>query len=239
MPIKKLQKFAVFDIDGTIFRSSLLIKLVDELIAKGLFPKSAGKIYHKAYEQWLDRKGDYESYLGKVIKTFDQHIVGLPAKRFEQVCQQVTPREKNRTYRFTRDLVKQLDQQGYVTIAISHSPKPAVEVFCKALGFKRIYGIMYEHDGRGKMTGKKMHSDVILNKQTVLQLAINKLGLTLKGSIAVGDTESDIPMLSSVEKPIAFNPNDKLARHAKQKNWDIIVERKNVIYQVKDFKFLQ
>ena len=32
------RKVAVFDVDGTIFRSSLLIQLVERLIADGLFP---------------------------------------------------------------------------------------------------------------------------------------------------------------------------------------------------------
>jgi phosphoserine phosphatase len=46
-------------------------------------------------------------------------------------------------------------------------------------------------------------------------------------------------MLSSVGNPIAFNPNDALAAHAKKYGWKIIVERKNVIYDLKNFNFLQ
>jgi len=34
MPIKK-RKVAIFDIDGTIFRSSLLVELLEALIAEG------------------------------------------------------------------------------------------------------------------------------------------------------------------------------------------------------------
>jgi phosphoserine phosphatase len=51
-------------------------------------------------------------------------------------------------------------------------------------------------------------------------------------SIAVGDSESDIPLLSSVKNPIAFNPTKQLFNHAKENHWNIVVERKNVIYQL-------
>ncbi|MDP1719050.1 MAG: HAD-IB family hydrolase, partial [bacterium] len=70
----------------------------------------------------------------------------------------------------------------------------------------------------------------ILDKAKILQRAVEKNGLTLKGSIGVGDTASDIAFLSLVDKPICFNPNKKLYDHAKKKKWIIAVERKDVIY---------
>ena len=47
----------------------------------------------------------------------------------------------------------------------------------------------------------------------------------------MGDTEGDIPMLSVVENPICFNPNAKLAEVARANGWDIVIERKDVIYE--------
>jgi hypothetical protein len=37
------RRVAVFDVDGTIFRSSLLIQLVEKLIEKRAFPRKRGK----------------------------------------------------------------------------------------------------------------------------------------------------------------------------------------------------
>jgi len=59
-----------------------------------------------------------------------------------------------------------------------------------------------------------------------------------KRSIAVGDTETDIAMLQLVGKPVAFNPNGLLAKHAKKNSWEVVVERKDVIYQLQKFSFL-
>ena len=52
------RKVAIFDVDGTIFRSSLLIQLVDKLIERGAFPSETEKVYEKARQKWLDREGD-------------------------------------------------------------------------------------------------------------------------------------------------------------------------------------
>jgi phosphoserine phosphatase len=57
--------------------------------------------------------------------------------------------------------------------------------------------------------------------------------LTLKGSVGVGDSEGDISFLEQVENPICFNPNRILYRHALLSGWKVVVERKDVIYEIK------
>ena len=47
------KKFAVFDIDGTIFRSSLTVELVDALIQEDVFSARVRDVYARAYQQWL------------------------------------------------------------------------------------------------------------------------------------------------------------------------------------------
>lgn len=71
-------------------------------------------------------------------------------------------------------------------------------------------------------------------KPAVLTKLIKKHGATSKSSIGVGDSESDIPMLETVETAIAFNPTQLLFEHANAKHWQIVVERKNVIYQLEN-----
>ena len=63
------------------------------------------------------------------------------------------------------------------------------------------------------------------------ELATNH-GAIWAGSIAVGDSESDIAMLASVESPIAFNPTKQLLAHAQAAGWKVVIERKNVIYEL-------
>jgi hypothetical protein len=51
-----MQPVAVFDVDGTVFRSSLTIELVEGLIEAGVFPASARKEYAKEKQAWLNRR---------------------------------------------------------------------------------------------------------------------------------------------------------------------------------------
>ena len=62
---------------------------------------------------------------------------------------------------------------------------------------------------------------------------MEKENLTLAGSIGVGDSESDIAFLKLVERPICFNPNNKLYKYAKSHKWEVVVERKDVVYHLK------
>jgi phosphoserine phosphatase len=61
---------------------------------------------------------------------------------------------------------------------------------------------------------------------------VEKEGLTLQHSVGVGDTESDMPFLEMVSKPICFNPNEKLYKNARRLSWNVVVERKDVIYNL-------
>lgn len=225
------RKVAVFDIDGTIFRSSLLIELVEALILGNVFPSSVRKTYSQEYERWLDRKGSYEKYINAVIRVFDKNIKGVKEKDLVSAVGKVVSFHKNRLYRYTRNLVKELKKKRYYLLAISHSPMYVVGRFGRELGFDKIYGRLLELDAKKRFTGRVLYADLIFDKAKVLKRAVEKEHLTLKGSIGVGDTESDVPFLTIVEKPICFNPNLALYGVAKRNKWRIVVERKDVIYR--------
>ena len=227
-----MKKVAIFDVDGTIFRSSLLIELVEELIKEGVFPKEARKIYQKEFEAWLNRKDTYEKYIMAVVETFVKNIKGVPYKDFMHVAETVVSGKKDRVYRYTRDLVKDLKNKDYYLLAISQSPKGILDEFCDELGFDKVYGRFYELGPEDRFTGEIVDSHLIMNKANIVRRAVEKEGLTLKGSIGVGDTEGDIPVLEMVDNPICFNPNMSLYKAAKRNNWKVVVERKDVIYNI-------
>jgi len=225
-----MKKVAIFDIDGTIFRSSLLIEITEALIQEGIFSKKVIDVYAKAYKNWSNRKDSYDKYIGAVISAFEQNIKGVRYNDFVGVAKKAMVSHQKQVYRYTRELVKDLKKKKYYLLAISGSPKAIVDEFCKKLGFNKTYGRVYELDRDGKFTGKTLHEDLISDKAKVLERAIEKEKLTLVDSVGVGDSESDIAFLKLVKSPICFNPNSKLYRHAKSAKWEIVVERKDVIY---------
>lgn len=229
---EKQKPVAVFDIDGTVFRSSLVLELIERLIERGIFPAATRNHYAREKERWLDRKGDYQEYVAKAVEAFFKEIKGAPFEEVANIAGEIIEEKKNRVYRYTRDLVQKLKKKGYFLLAISHSPRFIVDGFCFEMGFDKMYGFFYEIGPSGRFTGNVEDIDVILNKAAILQRAVRKENLTLEKSVGVGDTESDIPMLEMVETPIAFNPNQKLFKHAQKRGWKVVVERKDVIYEL-------
>jgi len=228
---KKQNKFAVFDIDGTVFRSSLIIELVNKFIEEGLFPKEVQSAYSEEYQRWLDRRGSYEDYINKVVAAYGNHIGGIKLSDAMDVAERMMIFHKNRVYRYTRDLVYKLRKTHFL-LAVSHSPYHVVDPFCRAWGFQKVYAMIYEIDDSEVFTGNIEYEDLIGRKDKILKRAIEKEDLTTRGSVGVGDTEADIGMLKMVSRPIAFNPNKKLYQAARRNRWEIVVERKDMIYKL-------
>src|SRR3989338_2687943 len=214
----KQRRVAVFDIDGTIFRSSLLLELVEALIQAKVFSKYAQAHYLDTWEKWRDREGSYNDFIMSVIEAYKHYIKGVRCADVWRVAERVIEIQKKRTYRYTRDLVKKLAKTHFL-LAISHSPYEAVAPFAKSWGFEKVYAMVYEVDKKVRFTGKTMYEDIIFDKAETLERAVEHESLTLKDSIGVGDTESDIAFLKMVDRPIAFNPSSELYDYAKNKKW--------------------
>ncbi|MCF7815817.1 MAG: HAD-IB family phosphatase [Candidatus Pacebacteria bacterium] len=225
-----MQKVAFFDIDGTVFRSSLFIELVEGCITEGIFPAEAKLGYQKEYDSWRNRDGSYETYIDAVVATFMKHIKGVFYGDFADIGRKVVKEQGRQTYRYTRDLIQDLRGKGYYIVAISQSPKTILDEFCAGYGFDKVYGRIYELGPRDLFTGEVAELELIKNKSLVIERVLEREGLTLEDSIGVGDTEGDIQLLESVETPICFNPNMSLYAYAQKKKWPVVVERKDVVY---------
>jgi HAD superfamily hydrolase (TIGR01490 family) len=228
-----MKKVAFFDIDGTVFRSSLLIELVDGFIKKGSFPALSREDFMEEYVAWRNREGSYEDYIDAVIKTFRNHLKGVHYGDMADIGREVVAIQSRRVYRYTRDLIKDLKKDGYYIVAVSQSPKTVLDDFCFQYGFDKVYGRIYEIGPQDRFTGVVTDEHWIKNKANIVKrLMDNNPELTLKDSVAVGDTDGDIQLLEMVENPICFNPNTTLYEHAKRMKWEVVVERKDVIYHL-------
>lgn len=233
-----MQKVAFFDIDGTIFRSSLLIEIINTLIERGVFPKKATEEIRAKKTAWLDRVGAYDDYLYKVVEIHLKYIKGCREEEIMKAVEDVIYFEKDRVYRFTRDFIKQLKGEGYLLIAISGSPIYLVKEFAAHMGFDRAFGQILEVKN-GLFTGDIVNKN-FRDKESIIKEFEKSEGVEIdfKNSVAVGDTDNDITMLKLVGNPIAFNPNRTFAEYAKNNGWRIVIERKDAIFEVKDFELL-
>ena len=228
----KKTKIAIFDIDGTIFRKNLHFELINELSWMGIFPKEVRSKLTTIYSSWLEHKGTYEDYKQALVDMYAEYIGGVSEADVIKAAKIVIPFQAERTYVFSEDLIKKLREENYYLMVISGSPIEIVEEYNKHhLHFDYVYGSVYEQDEEGKYTGNALYEPVRF-KGKVVQEFVEQNGFTLTDSYGIGDTESDASFLQYVDYPIAFNPNQNLKAIAEAEGWRIIVEKKDVIYEI-------
>lgn len=224
--------FAVFDIDGTLLRWQLYHAVTDRLAKAGHIPASEYKKARDARMVWKKRSGDdsFRSYETTLIRAFESGLKSLSVNDFEDAARAAFAEHKDQVYTYTRDLICELKINGYLLFAISASQAELVGMMADYYGFDDFVATTYEKK-QGHFTGKL---DLIVHKKpALLAQLIDKHDATSEDSIGVGDSESDVGMLEMVERPIAFNPSKKLFQHADSAGWDIVVERKNMVYKLK------
>lgn len=226
-----MRKFAAFDIDGTISRSSLFSQVVDELINTDKLPIAYRAKLDEKYDIYQKRsyKNAFKDYTQLSVDILINNLTKVSVDDYRAAVDRVVPKNAEYFYVYTKNLIISLKKQGYFLIALSGSEMYSVQKFTESFEFDLSIGEYY-HENDGYFTGKI--DQVVHKKDIFLKKLIEEHDLTLKGSYAIGDSSGDIGMLEMVENPIAFNPEDTLFEKAKKEKWKIVVERKNVIYEL-------
>jgi len=226
------RRVAVFDIDGTVFRSGLYRELIFEMVAKGDLPKGMKKEFQRALENWQKRTSEeaFDEFIDASVLAYEKYILDVPFIVVDEAAKRVVKKMGDRVYAYTRGLIEELRGRGYFLVAISGSQIELVARFASKFGFDYYVGQVFERGSNGFYTGKmeKTHRD----KGRILEGVVERNDLTMEGSVAVGDTYGDVELLELVDEPIAFNPDRKLFGIAKEKGWRVVIERKNVIYEL-------
>lgn len=229
--MEKKNRFAVFDIDGTLIRWQLYHAIADSLVRLGFIKPEKFQAIKDARMVWKRREGSdsFKKYEVELVKLYVNILAEITVEQFDEAAQAVFDEYKDQTYAYTRNLITELKKQGYLIFAISGSQTEIIAKIAEHYGFDDFVGRVDERSGQ-KFSGKS--TTPVFNKDVVLAKLVDKHLAIFKGSIGVGDSTSDIKMLELTETAIAFNPEQALFDHAKQKGWKIVVERKNVIYEL-------
>lgn len=228
---ESIKRFAVFDIDGTLIRWQLYHALADALAKSGHIDGKTYRSMQNARMVWKRREysNSFKDYEFQIIKSFEAALKVLEPKQLTEAANAVFNEYKDQTYSYTRDLIKHLKAERYLLFAISGSQIEIVQQIAEYYGFDDFIGTIYTQKA-GKFTGEKILASA--DKAAALRKLIVNHQVSLEKSIAVGDSAGDISMMQMVERPIAFNPDSKLFTHATKVGWEVVVERKNVIYKL-------
>lgn len=225
------RKFAAFDVDGTLFRSGLYREVFYELYKIGALPNDLTEQTTEKHREWRHRihGNAFEEFEVIMINGLDNFLPQLKVNDFDTAVARVIKKKADNVYVYTRNLLKSLQEEGYFTVAISGSQQELVEPFAKRYGFDMWVGQQWERDGEF-FTGniKKTHT----GKDKIVKRIVDEHNLTMDGSYAVGDSNGDSGMLEIVDNPIVFNPTHELYEKAVANGWKIVIERKNISYEL-------
>lgn len=229
-------KAAFFDIDGTLFRNSLLIEHFVKLVENGILDKSIWtKEIGPLYSKYENRLGAYEDYLDKAALFYQKAMVGLDFDTIKKYSDIVIDENKNKVYNITKNAVYNHLEEGFLIFFISGSPDFLVNEFAKIYKATESISTVYEFDEKNRFTGKVLPMwDNESKLQAVYKLR-DKYEIDLEKSYAYGDTNGDITMFDLVGNPHAINPSfeliERLYDNKSLREKSVInIERKDVNY---------
>lgn len=231
-------KAAFFDIDGTIFRNSLMIEHFQKLITfEVIDPEIWYTKVKKVYLEWEKRYGDFEEYLEILAGVYLEELKGVDRSYIDYIAEHVIKLNGDMIYKYSRNQIAWHKEQGHKVFFISGSPDFLVSKMAEKYGATEYRGTLYEVDENNRFTGNIVKMWDSISKLRELNDLIHKYDVDLDNSYAYGDTTGDFSMLKMVGNPVAINPNRELLEEIREdtilkEKATIIVERKNVIYKL-------
>lgn len=230
---------AFFDIDGTLFRNSLMIQHFKRLIKYEVIDPSIW--YNKVknvYEEWEKRYGDFEHYLETLAEVYIEELKGVNKSYIEFIASQVINVSGDMVYKYSRNQIEWHKKQGHKVFFISGSPDFLVSKMAEKYGATEYRGTTYLVDKDNNFTGEIVKMWDSQNKEKVLDEFVGIYDVDLRNSYAYGDTTGDLSMLRMVGNPIAINPNKEFLISIRKdekllEKAIIMIERKDVIYKLK------
>ena len=229
---------AFFDIDGTIFRNSLMIEHFRKLIAfEVIEPEVWYTKVKKVYLEWEKRYGDFEEYLETLADVYVEELKGVDKSYIEYIADHVIKLNGDKVYKYSRNQIEYHKKQNHKIFFISGSPDFLVSRMAERYEATDYRGSIYKVDSQNRFTGEIVKMWDSQSKQREINNILEEYNVDLKSSYAYGDTSGDLSMLKMVGNPIAINPNKELLLSIREdeelsQKTNIIVERKDVIYKL-------
>ncbi len=229
---------AFFDIDGTLYRDSLMIEHFKKLVKYEVFDPYLWHSHVKlTYQMWKKRRGDYDDYMMELAELYINSLKGINMSEIEFIADQVINLKGDSVYAYTRERINWHHRQGHKVFFISGSPQFLVKKMAYKYNATDYRGTEYVTDEDGRFTGTVIQMWDAESKDKAIKNLVDKYNIELSESYAYGDTNGDMSMLSKVAHPVAINPTKELLDNIRQSDYLsrhalIIVERKDNIYQL-------
>jgi phosphoserine phosphatase len=182
-------KLAVFDLDGTLIRPRSSWKYLHQKLGTWKMAKPNAELFYDkkiTWEEWANR----DAKLWKGIGTDE-------IQRIARKC----PITKG-----AKETVHRLRERDFALAIISGGLYFFAERVGQDLNIPYIFANKLDSED-GVLTGEVVNSVTQTNKCEHLSLLLERLGLSLRQTVAIGDDFTMIPVFKIVGLSIAFNPS--------------------------------
>jgi HAD superfamily hydrolase (TIGR01490 family) len=216
-------RLALFDLDNTLLAGDSDYEWGQFLVDRGILEREAYESQNRAYyEQYVAGTLDIHEFLGFALRPLAAHEpADLERWHAEFMAQRIRPMIGRPARELVREHLKAGDLCAIITATNSFVTRPIAREF----GVEHL--IATEPESRnGRFTGK------VAGIPCFREGKIRRLDDWLAGrgqrfgdfaeSILFSDSHNDLPLLERVSRPVAVDPDEKLAARAKERGWAVI-----------------
>ncbi|AKE40421.1 phosphoserine phosphatase [Corynebacterium kutscheri] len=227
LPARITRTAAFFDLDKTIIATNSAYAYGKELLNSGLISPATALEMYLAKTSYMfsghssEQMDASRDQLAAMITGWDvQQLTTLIEKTMHDVvCPAI--------YEEARTLIGSHLASGHDVVIVSASAREIVEPIAKELGVKQVVATDFEKKD-GKFTGTILFYCKGAAKSEAIHELAQRNNYDLAQCFAYSDSMTDLPMLQTVGKPIAVNPDRSLRKYATENGWEIKVFRNPV-----------
>jgi HAD superfamily hydrolase (TIGR01490 family) len=168
-------------------------------------------------------RGADDDATARVLREVKDVLVGVPLTDVSRMTPEVLAAILPRVYPRMLDEVYSHQDAGRATVIVSAAGQGIVEMLARVFEMDAGIGTPYAvgPDGRfdGRLDGPFMYGE---GKVEAIEGFAAENDIDLSESWAYSDSASDLPMLRAVGNPVAVNPDEELARIAREHGWRVM-----------------
>lgn len=211
---------ALFDLDNTLLGGDSDYLWGRFLVEQGIVDGDAYEQQNQHfYDQYKAGTLDIQAFLAFSLRPLAEHP---PAQLYVWREQFLTRLIDPILLPDARALVEKHRAQGDTPVIITATNRFVTAPIAARFGIEHLIATEVEMDGvryTGRTTGIPCFQG---GKVQRLQQWLDEQQADLNGSCFYSDSHNDLPLLEQVAHPVAVDPDDTLAQHARTRGWPII-----------------
>jgi HAD superfamily hydrolase (TIGR01490 family) len=216
-------RLALFDLDNTLLACDSDYEWGQFLVDRGVLDRDAYEAQNAAYyDQYVTGTLDIHEYLGFALRPLAQHTPeDLARWHADFMRSRIVPAITSAARAIVREHGEQQDLCAIITATNSFVTSPIAREF----GIPHLIATEPEQK-HGRYTGR------VAGTPCFREGKVSRLGDWLAGlgygmgdfseSFCYSDSHNDLPLLEQVTRPVAVDPDAKLAAEARRRGWPVI-----------------